>query len=110
MEISYDPEKRARVLAERELDFEDAVQVFAGTTVELLDDRKDYGEERYQTLGWLKDRLVMIVWTPRDEARHIISMRKANDREKKKFKARVARSGRRAGMARRGVGTCADRD
>ena len=85
MRVSYDPEKRAKTLAERGLDFEDAVQVFAGSTVEVLDDRNDYGEERYQTVGLLNDRLVMIVWTPRDEARHIISMRKCNEREKAKF-------------------------
>ena len=48
-----------------------------------------YGEQRFQTMGMLNDHLVMIVWTVRDEARHIISMRKCNDREKKKFEARV---------------------
>ena len=85
MNLTYDPDKRAKTLAERGLDFEDAVQVFAGSTVEVLDDRNDYGEERYQTVGLLNDRLVMIVWTPRDEARHIISMRKCNEREKAKF-------------------------
>lgn len=49
MEISYDPEKRDRALAERGLDFEDAEHVFAGPTIELLDDRKDYGETRWVT-------------------------------------------------------------
>ena len=93
MEISYDPEKRAKTLAERGLDFEDAVQVFAGTTLTVEDDRRDYGEARFQTMGWLNDRLVMLVWTERDATRHIISMRKCNDREEKKFKARVDRSG-----------------
>jgi hypothetical protein len=86
MEISYDREKRAKTLAERGLDFDDAVRVFDGSTVDVLDDRTDYGEERYQTVGLLNDRLVMVVWTPRAEnARHIISMRKCNEREKEKF-------------------------
>jgi len=39
MEIKYDPEKRERTLAERGLDFEDAVHVFAGTTIDFIDDR-----------------------------------------------------------------------
>jgi uncharacterized protein (DUF4415 family) len=43
----------------------------------VLDDRWDYGEERYQTYGLLDGRLVLIVWTPRDAARHVISMRSA---------------------------------
>lgn len=89
MEISYDAEKRDWTLRERGLDFEDAVHVFAGTTLTIEDDRKDYGETRYQTMGSLNERLVMVVWTPRGKARHIISMRKVNDREEKKYRAQL---------------------
>ena len=92
MEISYDADKRAKTFAERGLDFDDAVQVFAGSTITIDDDRRQYGERRFQTIGYLNDRLVMIVWTARNEVRHVISMRKCNDREKKKFEARVDRS------------------
>ena len=93
MEITYDPKKRDRTLAERGLDFEDAVQLFAGSTLTLEDDRRDYGEPRYQTLGILNDHLVMVVWTERGAARHIISMRKCNDRERKKYEGQMGRSG-----------------
>jgi uncharacterized DUF497 family protein len=93
MDITYDPEKRAKTLAERGLDFEDAKHVFAEMALTVVDDRRDYGETRFQTMGWLNDRLIMIVWTERGQARHIISMRKCNDREEKKFKARVDRPG-----------------
>lgn len=93
MEIRYDPEKRARTLAERGLDFEDAVQVFAGITIDVLDDRKDYGEIRWLTYGLLHGRMVALVWTPRGKARHIISMRKANDREKKIYEVQLDRPG-----------------
>lgn len=81
MEITYDAEKRALTLAHRGLDFEDSVRVFAGRVLTIEDDRRDYGETRFQSLGLLDGRLVMVVWTPRGEARHVISMRKANDRE-----------------------------
>jgi uncharacterized protein len=93
MEVSYDPEKRAKTLAERGLDFDDAVHVFAGTTIDLLDDRRDYGEVRWVTYGLLKGRMVALVWTPRGKARHVISMRKANDREKKIYEVQLDRSG-----------------
>ena len=83
--ISYDPAKRNKTLAERGLDFEDAVHVFAGTAIDARDDRRDYGEERWQTYGLLNGRLVMLAWTPRQDGRHIISMRKCNEREKEKF-------------------------
>ncbi len=46
MEISYDAEKRDWTLRERGLDFEDAAHVFAGKTLTIEDDRKDYGERR----------------------------------------------------------------
>ena len=85
MEISYDPAKRAKTLAERGLNFEDAVHVFAGTTIQAVDDRKDYGEIRLQTFGMLRGRLVNVVWTQRGDIRHIISMRKCNGREEEKF-------------------------
>lgn len=75
MKITYDPTKRDVTLAERGLDFEDAAGVFAGRTMTLPDDRKDYGEERFITAGWLQDRFVVVVWTPRDDGRRIISMR-----------------------------------
>jgi uncharacterized DUF497 family protein len=74
----------------RGLDFQDAVKVFAGPTLTLQDERRDYGEDRYQTYGLLDGRLVMVVWTARGEDRHVISMRKCNDREKERFQARLA--------------------
>jgi uncharacterized protein len=89
MEISYDAEKRAITLEKRGLDFEDAVPVFAGATLDIEDDRKDYGEVRWLTFGLLHGRLVALVWTARGEARHIISMRKANDRERQKYEGRL---------------------
>ena len=93
MELSYDPEKRAKTLAERGLDFDDAVEVFAGPAIDLLDDRKDYGETRWVTYGLLNGRMIALVWTTRGEFRHIISMRKANEREKKAYRQDLDRSG-----------------
>jgi uncharacterized DUF497 family protein len=82
MRISYDPAKRERTLADRGLDFDDAVEVFEGVTAEIQDTRKDYGEPRVICFGLLRGRLIQVVYTPRGADRHIISMRKANDREK----------------------------
>ena len=81
MFISFDPAKRAETLAKRDLDMQEAGQVFAGPTITTQDTRQDYGEPRFVTVGFLRDRMVWVAWTPRDETRRIISMRKANDRE-----------------------------
>ena len=85
MKISYDPAKRAQTLAERGLDFEDAARVFAGPTIDFVDDRTDYGEDRWLSFGRLEERLVVVVWTPRPGVRRVISMRKANEREQEKY-------------------------
>ena len=87
MRITYDSDKHAKTLAERGLDFEDAAEVFAGDTFEIEDSRRSYGERRVICYGYLQERLVVVVvYTPRGDDRHVFSMRKANEREK----ARVA--------------------
>ena len=82
MRITFDPAKRARTLAERGLDFEDAVIVFEGVTVEVEDTRRNYGEPRIICYGLLSGRLVVVGYTLRGATRHVFSMRKANEREK----------------------------
>jgi hypothetical protein len=87
--ITYDAAKRAKTLAERGLDFDNAATVFSGATLTLPDERQDYGEPRFQTYGLLGRHLVMVVWTPRGSDRHIISMRKCNAREKARYQERL---------------------
>lgn len=81
MKIEFDPVKRVATLAERGLDFARAGEVFKGKHLSRADGRRDYAEHRIQTAGWLDGRIVILVWTPRGEARRMISMRKANERE-----------------------------
>ena len=89
MKITYDPAKRAKTLEGRGIDFESARDVFAGATLDFQDTRQDYGENRTITFGFLQGRMVVIVWTQRGEARHIISMRKANEREIRQIQDRL---------------------
>ena len=85
MKITFDERKRQRALLERAVDFDDAASVFAGPTLTAEDRRVEYGEVRFQSIGFLEGRMVMIVWTPRGDARHVISMRKCNDREQARY-------------------------
>lgn len=90
MKVSSHPAKRERTLSERGLDLEvDGAEAFAGRTLTLLDDRFDYGEDRFQTYGLVKGRLVMVVWTPRDGGRHVISMRHCHEKEARKVLPRL---------------------
>jgi uncharacterized DUF497 family protein len=86
MKITFDPLKRAATLQLRALDFADAESVFTGPVLEITDDRQDYGEVRIQTIGYLGVRMVMVVWTPRGNARHVISMRYCNASERKIYR------------------------
>lgn len=63
-----------------------AGEVFAGTHLTRRDDRRDYGEPRFISAGWLDARLVVFAWTPRGSARRIISMRHCHEREAKKIR------------------------
>lgn len=83
MRITFDPHMRHLTLMRRGLDMADAEEVFESEILSLADDRKDYGEERFISVGYLNGRMVVMVWTPRGENRRIISLRKANAREQR---------------------------
>jgi len=85
VDISFDPDKRAKTLKERGLDFARANEVFAGRVYTAQDTRLADSEERFISVGHLDGRMVVLVWTPTATGRRIISMRKANDREQEKF-------------------------
>ena len=93
MRITFDPEKRETTLAMRGLDMADAGDVFDGPHLTVDDDRRDYGETRKLTIGFMRNRMVVLAWTPRGNARRIISMRKANAREQKAYGPRFGGSG-----------------
>ncbi|MGA8584011.1 MAG: BrnT family toxin [Roseiarcus sp.] len=89
MKITFDPAKRQTTLEGRGLDMALAREVFSGPTLTVPSDRQ--GENRFFTLGYLNSRMVVIVWTPRDGGRRIISMRKANESEQKLYGPRLGR-------------------
>ena len=89
MDISFDPAKRTETLEKRGLDFADAGLVFMGKVATDQDVRRDYGEDRFITAGSLGDRMVILVWTPRGNARHIISMRYCHATEAEKWRQRM---------------------
>jgi hypothetical protein len=86
VEIEYDTEKRDRVLRERGLDLADADELLLGSRLDELDDRFDYGEDRWRSLGLLKGEVVACVWVDLRAGRvRIITMWKARRHEQGKF-------------------------
>ena len=85
MRVTFDPVKSLRNLEERGLPFEwaDDFDWHAAWIVE--DTREDYKERRYQALGYIGEHLHMLVFTPRGGSVHVISLRRANQRERTRY-------------------------
>jgi uncharacterized protein len=82
VQYGYDKNKKALNLAKHGLNFDDAKQVIeSNKTVTYEDDRFDYGEQRFITIGLLQDVLVVIVTSETEKEIRIISMRKADKNE-----------------------------
>ena len=82
MLFEWDESKSRRNLAERGFDFGYATQVFADPDrLERIDTRRNYGEERRQTVGAVADTILFVAFTLRGEAIRIISARRADEHE-----------------------------
>ena len=88
MELEWDEDKRQKTLESRQLDFADIAYIDSTSLVSEQDTRRDYGEVRFSSFAYLDGRLINFCWTPRAGRMRIFSMRKANDRERKKYQAR----------------------
>ncbi len=81
----WDEEKSQQNFRKHGLSFDAADQFNWGSAQIFTDDRKDYGEDRFQARGLIDDRLHILVFTLRGEAMRIISLRKANLRERRAY-------------------------
>ena len=84
MRFKWNDEKRKSNLSKHGLDFAQAHKVFDGVTFTFEDNRFDYGEQRFISIGLLND-VVIIVHTETIEEMRIISMRRANKNEQKLY-------------------------
>jgi uncharacterized protein len=81
----WDEEKRAANLRKHGADFALVERFdFAGAVI-ITDDRRDYGETRYRAFGAVGKRLYALVFTRRGDRIRIISLRKANAREIRRY-------------------------
>ncbi len=82
MQYLWDETKRQSNLRKHHLDFLDAQLVFEGLTLTFEDDRFDYSEQRFVSIGLLSGEFVVIAHTEENEnVTRIISMRKATKHE-----------------------------
>ena len=89
VDISFDAAKSERNLATRGISFEQAAEFEWASALIVEDLRRPYDEQRFQALGLIGGRLHMLVFTPRARKAHVISLRKANKREVKRYEAQT---------------------
>ena len=92
MSISYDQSKNEKNIAERGISFERAAYFEWASALIVEDLREDYGELRFQALGFIESRLHVLVFTPRAGSVHVISLRKANRREVMRYESKKTES------------------
>ena len=86
MKFIWDRRKNKNNIEKHDLDFADAYKVFASPMLTGVDDREDYGEDRWIGIGLMDGRVVIIVFTePEEDTIRVISFRKATTDERKKY-------------------------
>jgi len=90
MQYEWDEAKRQSNIHKDGIDFLGIEKVFAGKTVTILDDRFDYDESRFITLGVLSGRVVVIAHTETHEVIRVISVRKATKNEEASYFKEIA--------------------
>jgi uncharacterized DUF497 family protein len=86
MEFDWDKAKSQANLEKHGISFDEALQIFDGPVLTWIDDRQDYGELRYITIGALSPKAVLVVvHTERNGKTRLISARKANRKERKRY-------------------------
>ena len=79
--VTYDPRKRSANLAKHGIDLATCEAILDAPMVTVEDNREAYGEQRLKSLGWLGDRVVVLVWVDHETGPHLISCRYGDKRE-----------------------------
>ena len=85
-EFEWNDEKATSNFKKHGVNFDLVRTVFRDPfAIELLDDREDYGEERYILIGLSENGILVVVHTERNERNRIISARKAEPNERRYY-------------------------
>ena len=90
MKFEWDENKNLVNIQKHGVDFNNVPEIFNGPMIINIDDRIDYGEERYIGIGFLRDIIAVVIFVEKDDdIIRIISARKANKNESKIFKKEI---------------------
>ncbi|MBN3922519.1 BrnT family toxin [Nostoc sp. NMS4] len=86
MQFEWDDAKNLENIRKHKIDFADVPKMFDSTMLIELDNRFDYGEERWLGIGFLGNGVAVVIWTERQsDVIRIISARRANRYERQRF-------------------------
>ncbi len=89
MDFEWDKHKNRSNIAKHGIDFSDAHDIFKYPMLIKEDIRSEYGEQRWISIGLLKDIVVVLIFTIRREKIRIISIRKANQKERDIYNEKI---------------------
>lgn len=93
MEFEWDDDKNRQNIAKHGVSFEDARTIFDGFTVNLPDDRFEYGEVREQSVGLVRGvAVVVVIHTDRGGVCRIISARPAVKSERSLYEKAIRKA------------------
>jgi uncharacterized DUF497 family protein len=86
VEFEWDENKNQENIRDRGIDFRDMINIFLDPFyIEEEDTRRDHGEQRFKVIGEVNGRVLVVVYTYRGEKIRIISARKAEPYERRKY-------------------------
>jgi uncharacterized DUF497 family protein len=91
LEFEWDERKRLEVLSERGVDVLYAALIFEGDVLTRIDDRRNYGETRFISLGMVDDECFVVVHTERTGVMRLITAWKGGRDDRSEYQARIAR-------------------
>jgi uncharacterized DUF497 family protein len=91
MEFEWDDDKADINQEKQHLSFREATLIWRGPTI-TEPDARGYDEDRYITYGLLRNTVLVVIHTDRNDRIRIISARKATPRERKKFYEKIYKS------------------
>jgi uncharacterized DUF497 family protein len=91
MKFEWDENKNRDNMKNHGIDFADAIEVFRHPMLTGLDDRKDYGEDRWCSIGLMSNTIAVVVYLEWDGEGRIrfISARRALRHERKQYEEEV---------------------
>ena len=90
MTFDWDKAKNQANIRNHRIDFADVPPLFDGPMVVKLDTRRDYGEERFISVGLLHNAVILVVFVERkQDTIRLISARKATQHERERFQEEI---------------------